>query len=590
MIEPKTKISIDGEFLVNFENVSLNQQINEHHDFEITLDYDTIESIGTHTLDKSKDWLGKPVVINFDEKEFLGVITNVQLMHDNGFNSKLIVSGYSNTIKLEAGTHMQSWLEKDLSTIVNDTVNAAGIQAVVSPVFKTPIEYQAQYQESHFQFIQRLAKQYNEWLYYDGVKLVFGKPNLEAAIPIEYGKDINTISISIQAKANNYTNFSYNALDDKKNESKTKGNVAGLNELGAFALDSSKQLFTIEPNGFSVARVKDKSEIDTVLKNKQSSTVADANVLSATSHLQGLTVGSVIKVTSARYDKGEFDIKNYGEYIITQISHNATGSYEYTNQFKAISSGVEVLPEPGVEFPVAQPQIATVLSNNDPKKKGRVQVQFQWQTGDMKTSWIRVMTPDAGKSDNVETNRGFVHIPEVDDQVMIGFRYNDPNRPFVMGSLFSGTTGIGGLDGNKIKSITTRRGSTITFDDAEGNILIKDADDNLMSYDGKGNVAIVANNTVTLSVGKSTLSMDKDGKIMLSGQSVVVVGETDATMVSAAEGGDGSAISLTPTEAGVSGKQILSLLGGDEANLASKSTNVSGDNGVKVAGKEINLN
>ncbi|WP_438712370.1 type VI secretion system Vgr family protein [Aquimarina muelleri] len=536
MIEPKTKVSIDGEFLVNFENVSLNQQINEHHDFEITLDYDTIESVGTHTLDKSKEWLGKPVVINFDEKEFLGVITNVQLMHDNGFNSKLIVSGYSNTIKLEAGAHMQSWLEKDLSTIVNDTVNAGGIQAVVSPVSTTPIEYQAQYQESHFQFIQRLAKQYNEWLFYDGVKLVFGKPNLEAAIPIEYGKDINTVSISIQAKANNYTNFSYNALDDKKNESKTKGTVAGLNELGAFALDSSKQLFTIEPNGFSVARVKDKSEIDTVLKNKQSSAVADANVLSATSHLQGLTVGSVIKVTSARYDKGEFDIKNYGEYIITQISHNATGSYEYTNQFRAISSGVEVLPEPGVEFPIAQPQIATVLSNEDPKKKGRVQVQFQWQTGAMKTSWIRVMTPDAGKSDDVGTNRGFVHIPEVDDQVMIGFRYNDPNRPFVMGSLFSGTTGIGGLDGNKIKSITTRTGSTITFDDAEGKgkITISDPSGNIVTLNGDETITISAPKSITMN--SKEINILGEDKVHIESKEVTIVGtesikETSDTLV-----------------------------------------------------------
>ncbi|GGX30852.1 type VI secretion system Vgr family protein [Aquimarina muelleri] len=536
MIEPKTKVSIDGEFLVNFENVSLNQQINEHHDFEITLDYDTIESIGTHTLDKSKDWLGKPVVINFDEKEFLGVITNVQLMHDNGFNSKLIVSGYSNTIKLEGGLHMQSWLEKDLSTIVNDTVDAGGVQAAVSPVFTTPIEYQAQYQESHFQFIQRLAKQYNEWLYYDGVKLVFGKPDLEAAIPIEYGKDINTVSISIQAKANNYTNFSYNALDDKKNESKTKGNVAGLNELGAFALDSSKQLFTIEPNGFSVARVKDKSEIDNVLKNKQSSAVADANVLSATSHLQGLTVGSVIKVTSARYDKGEFDIKNYGEYIITQISHNATGSYEYTNQFRAISSGVEVLPEPGVEFPIAQPQIATVLSNEDPKKKGRVQVQFQWQTGAMKTSWIRVMTPDAGKSDDVGTNRGFVHIPEVDDQVMIGFRYNDPNRPFVMGSLFSGTTGIGGLDGNKIKSITTRTGSTITFDDAEGKgkITISDPSGNIVTLNGDETITISAPKSITMN--SKEINILGEDKVHIESKEVTIVGtesikETSDTLV-----------------------------------------------------------
>lgn len=529
MIEPKTTISIDGEFLSNFEHVSLNQTINEHHFFEIVIDSDAVEDLGGHTVDKSKNWLGKSAVINFDDKEFLGLITNIELVHNDGFNGKIIVSGYSKTILLEAGDHMQSWLEKDLTTIINDTVKAAGVQAAVESVFKTPIEYQAQYQESHFKFIQRLAKQYNEWLYYDGVKLVFGRPTLESAIPIEYGEDIHRISISIATKANTYNHFSYNALDDKNNESKTKGNVAGLNELGSFAFNTAKDLFPIEPNGFSSARVKDKSEIDTLLKNKQSSAVANANILSASSTKQGLTVGSVIKVTSARYDNGEFDIKNYGEFIITEITHDASGSMEYSNQFKAISAGIEVLPEPEVSLPVAQPQIATVLSNEDPKKKGRVQVQFQWQSAEMKTSWLRVMSPDAGKSDKVSTNRGFVHIPEIGDQVMIGFRYNDPNRPFVMGSLFNGTTGAGGLDGNKIKSITTRTGSTITFDDSEGEgkITVSDPSGNTITLNGDETITISAPKSITLNSKEITLNAEE--KITLKGDNNVDVNSKEIT-------------------------------------------------------------
>ncbi len=521
MIKPKTTISIDGEFLSNFEHISLSQSINDHHYFEVVVDYHTIESLGGHTLDKSKKWLGKPVVISFNEKEFLGVIANVQITHDNGYNGHLMISGYSKTILLEAGEHIQSWLEKDLTTIVNDTINAAGIQAVVSPVFSAPIEYQVQYEESHFQFIQRLAKQYNEWLYYDGIKLVFGKPKLEEPIAVEYGKDMSTIRVSIQAQASGRNHFSYNPLDDKKNESKTKDTVSGLNELGNFAFNASKDFYSITPNTFSAARVKDKSEIDTILKNKQSSAVADINVLSGVSHKQGLTIGSVIKVSSARYESGSFDIKNYGEYIITEIVHKATGSHEYSNQFKAISSGVEFLPEPTIAMPVAQPQIATVLSNDDPKKKGRVQVQFQWQSGAAKTSWLRVMSPDAGKSDQVGTNRGFVHIPEVDDQVMIGFRYNDPNRPFVMGSLFSGTTGAGGSDGNKIKSLTTRTGSTITFDDSEGkgNITVSDPSGNVITLNGDETITISAPKSITLNSKEITLNAED--KITLKGDNLV---------------------------------------------------------------------
>jgi uncharacterized protein involved in type VI secretion and phage assembly len=68
------------------------------------------------------------------------------------------------------------------------------------------------------------------------------------------------------------------------------------------------------------------------------------------------------------------------------------------------------------------------------------------------------MTPDAGSSSEVPKNRGMVLIPEIGDHVMLGFRYNDPNRPFVLGSMYNGTTGAGGQEKNYLKSIFTRGG------------------------------------------------------------------------------------------------------------------------------------
>ena len=45
-------------------------------------------------------------------------------------------------------------------------------------------------------------------------------------------------------------------------------------------------------------------------------------------------------------------------------------------------------------MPLAETQMATVLSNADPEGKGRVRVRMNWQTDGMQTSWVRVMTPD----------------------------------------------------------------------------------------------------------------------------------------------------------------------------------------------------
>ncbi|MCG8836597.1 phage baseplate assembly protein V, partial [Tenacibaculum finnmarkense] len=339
--------------------------------------------------------------------------------------------------------------------------------------------------ENHFQFIQRLAKQYNEWLYYDGVQLVFGKPSLNAPITIEYGADMDTINISIEALSTGATKFSYNALEDAKDESISRGNVSGLNELGNYAFETSKALFVIDSKDHLSVRGANRNEIDTVVANKQAGKVSTANILSGTSNKQGLTVGTVIKVTGAQRGIDSFNVKNYGEYIIIKITHTATGSSEYCNEFEAVSSGIAILPEPSVALPEASPQLATVLSNEDPAQKGRVQVQFQWQTAGMKTSWIRVMTPDAGSSDNHAQNRGQVFIPEIGDQVMVGFRYNDPNRPFVMGSLFNGTTGAGGQDQNNIKSIITKSGHVLEFNDTNNSesITITDKNNNIIFID-----------------------------------------------------------------------------------------------------------
>lgn len=583
-----TTISIDGNVLSTFESIRLEQTINDHHRFELVVDQDSIEEFQAHNIEKSKQWLGKSLVVVFEEHEFLGVITNIRLSQSEGFYGKLILTGYSKTILLEGGKHIQSWLNKGLGKILKDVVGQAGIAAEIKPKYTAPYEYQAQYRESHFQFIKRLAHQHNEWLYYDGTKLIFGKPSPASPIELRYGVNISEISISMDAVPTKQSVFSYHPLEDAHYDSVSKDVVGGLSELGEFAFNTSKDLYPIVPNGFSSPRVSDKSEIDEFIKGQQSSAASRSSVLTATSTHPDLSVGAVIKVEALGVRNGEKETKSYGEFIITSITHNASGLEEYSNTFEAVSSGVSYLEPPKVEMPFAQAQIATVVSNEDPDQKGRVEVQFQWQSGDMKTSWIRVMTPDGGSSDKVGTNRGFLFIPEKDDQVMVGFRYNDPNRPFVMGSLFSGTTGAGGSDGNKIKSITTRSGSTIVFDDDDndGSITITDAASNSVSLDGTGVISVTANDQISLSTGSSSLTMKSDGEITLQGENIIISAKTKATMESQGEvviNGAKGATMDSPKLATVSSAKEVNITG-------TAKTIVSSSASTEIQGTIIKLN
>lgn len=549
MIKPITTLSIDGKEIKVFQKISLSQIINDHHHFEVIVDMNLVEEIKSHTINDSKAWLGKSIVIAFDQREFLGVITDLQMSQVDGYHGQLIISGYSKTILLEAGEHLQSWLDKSLSTIVSDVTEEGGVDVEVNPVYSNTFEYQAQYEESHFQFLKRLAKQHNEWLYYDGVKLVFGKPSLENPIDLEYGGDMDSLSISIGAHPNKQNRYSYNSTKNNQSESTTRNSVNGLNELGSFAFERSKELYKITPNTFSHSRVSDKEQIDAAVKGKQGSLAANCNVLRGTSRKQGLGIGSIVKVSAAIIEQGNVEIKNHGEFIITRIKHSATGKDKYSNEFEAISAEVDYLPEPDVNMPLAQMQIATVLSNADPKSSGRVEVQFQWQTGDMKTAWLRVMTPDAGISDTIDRNRGYVHIPEAGDTVMVGFRYNDPNRPFVMGSMFNGQSGAGGNVNNNIKTTITRTGHMIRFDDTpeKESITITDKSKNIIFIDTANssihmsapenftisakNIDITAKENLTMTAGDNMGISAGDDMNINAGDNMSIVANEDFSLL-----------------------------------------------------------
>lgn len=378
---------------------------------------------------------------------------------------------------------------------------AGGLKTTIKPKYTGTIGYMAQYRESHYSFLRRVACQFNEWLFYDGEQLYFGEPSNKPTISLHYGVDVSNVQMSLRMRPVKYDAFSYHSLRDEQITGNTQNSVSGLDELGMHAFNASKETFNFSPRITAQPRIPDKGSLDDVLKNLQAASAANLSMISGSSTKQDLKIGSVADFKVNIKDAAATNTKPIGRYLITSITHQATGEDGYTNYFEGVPADIKVLPEPSIPTPIAHPQMAIVLSNEDPDKKGRVQVQFQWQIIEgLNTNWIRVMTPDAGVSGNVPQNRGFVCIPERGDQVMIGFRYGDPARPFVMGSMFHGMSGAGGDTNNKMKSITTRTGSTITFDDdtGAGKITISEPSGNTVVMNGDGTMEITAPNQLDI--------------------------------------------------------------------------------------------
>ena len=157
---------------------------------------------------------------------------------------------------------------------------------------------------------------------------------------------------------------------------------------------------------------------------------------------------------------------------------------------------------------------AIVTDVQDPDSQGRVQIRLPFveeSDGGSALAWARLATLMAG------ADRGTWFIPEVDDEVLVAFTAGDPRRPVVIGALWNGVdTPPESMDSaNNIRSITSRSGHTLTFDDtagaekvelktkgghtftlddaAGGTVTLKHSNGATVKIDAAGNIEITAN-------------------------------------------------------------------------------------------------
>ena len=628
MIPQKIIFGIDRKEISHFTSIELHQTINNHHRFTIKVPHSVIEKPRAYTLQNAQNWLGKTVHIALENKNnFLGIITNVELeLNQDLVGSQIVLTGYSKTILLESGAKMHSWEDTTLQDMIREIIKTGAdeqLQNDIQPEYNaknnSKIDYQTQYLETDFQFIQRLAKTYNEWFFYDGEKLFFGKPkDIESKekISLTFNQDLFTFKISVQAKPTQFGGFTYNEDINKIYQAKTQNKVEGLPILGEHAFETSEKLFNTASFEYGRFSTGYDGNLEMALKSRQEATMADANYVTATSSNNKLKIGTIVTInafeekillpTDSRWNPNKpfLQLESIGQYIITEITHKANDIGEYENSFKALPAFIKKLPEPQIAFPIAETQQAIVVDNNDPKKQGRVRVQLQWQQAkNLRSPWIRVMTPDAGSSNEVSKNRGMVFIPEVGDQVMLGFRYNDPNRPFVIGSIFNGTTGAGGKEKNNIKSLSSKSGNIIKLDDSKGSVYISDKGTSNIKFDGAGNATTNANvnhninagNKHSIKVGatkeqppQTTLAMNADGSIVLDGKTSITLKVDENTITLNKEGIKiSSAQGTIDLETLVGALKIVSagaldittdsdltITGGPSANISSGDTNI----------------
>ena len=524
------EIQIDDKEIVHFNSLRITQAFNRHHEFELIINQDVIEETGSFKIDQSKSWIGKNFVVSIDQGStaFKGVVCEVNLSQSHGLRGNLIIKGYSPTILLETGGKMLSFSDMQLDGIVNKVTSGLAsndMDFAVKPAYRESLKYITQFKESNFSFINRLSSEYGEFFYYDGKVLHFGKPSDQKSVKLVHGQNLNVMNMAVRIQPMNFSYFSYRSQENMTLDTQAPDHVEGLNGFSQHALQQSSSVYDSSVNHPIKPRVENKSQLDKLAAKHKAAMASNLSDITGESTNTALNIGSIADVyVSRKIDTGVFNQDSLSKFLITEITHHIDGLSRYTNTFKGVPADTEVLPVEKVHVPQAESQVAIVTDNNDPSQTGRVKVQMLWQKNNETTDWIRVLTPDGGTSDPFTKNRGYVFIPERGAQVIVGFRYNDPDRPFVMGSIFHGSTGGGGSDANHMKSIATRSGHLVEFNDGPSGhgITITDINKNVIHIDTAGNnITITANENMTLNAKNMQINVAENLDVMV-GQNITM--------------------------------------------------------------------
>lgn len=567
-----TKVTVKGEEQ-KFVSLHLRQGFNRHHTFTVVVNYLSPNNTFQQTPEKFIGYIGETASISFvhrqtgESYDFEGIITQVEMVGSMGETGGVAIHGTSPTILYENNRTLDSWMDQSLSTIIKEATQEYGkVNLVSNPKYAAPIPYMAQYNESVFDFMNRLSALYGEWFYYDGTKVYFGKPDRDNTEKIVYDMDLEEVRLVANLVPGKSARYDYVAQENKQHNADTPAKPDGMNDLQSIAHSCSEKAYTAKTTSAADPHVTDKAELDEqmrIVKNASGANLLNIKGIGKTCRIR---IGEIIDVSFPDRMK----LPPLGKFRIVGIEHEVRRDGHYSNSFVGVPDGTVHIPVPDVKRPLALPELATVKENNDDKGQGRVKVAFDWQKNGKTTNWIRVQTPNAGVSGAVPKNRGWVFVPEVGDQVMVSYEHGNPDRPYVTGSVFHSGSGKGGDKDNKVKSIITRSGNAIVFDDETGSIVITDqTGKQLIMLDGTDVITVMAKKSITLTNEAESVIVMDDKSIGLQADTIALEGRKSVTLLS------GNECMVLSSE-----KSIISSSGTNIKQEAAKDYDVAAKNGT----------
>lgn len=594
----KTTVIIDGN-PCHFTTLHLEQRFDSHHSFDIGIMCPPLpnEGIWHHEREKEIAMMGKTVVIRMkheatgDETIFRGLITGIKMESEEGVAGMLHYKGYSPTYLLESGKTMDSFTNYTLAEVVKEVVRnyGNGVEVVIAPKFYDRIPYLQMHKESGYEFLRRIAYQYGEWFYYDGMKLYFGNPYIDKEETVTYDVELRSVIYKSHIYPLNYSRYEYLSENNQEVIADSSRDIKGVNTYLYEAISASNSIYKSQTTQYNEAVNNCPIHLPHLKDMEKGRDIAGMSCIQGISNTCRVRIAQPLSV---KIPASMCTRRDLGRYRIISVIHEIDNSGAYSNSFEGIPGNMEHIPVNDIKLPKAFSMLGTVVNNADPQGWGRIQVQFPWQKDQNKTTnWIRVGSPYIGKCEDGSKNRGVIFIPEVGDQVIVCFDGGNPGRPYVYGSLLPTNYPHKGEVDSQIKSISTPNGHTLELNDhLDGNygITVKDADGSVVHIDSKnGGFQITAPESMNITT--KNISMQANETIQIAAQeNVDITAETDVNIaakgnltqesegdLSAAANGDVNIKS--GSDAKISGENVAMESKG-EFDLTGKQVNISGKN------------
>ncbi|PIF70813.1 type VI secretion system Vgr family protein [Flavobacterium sp. 2] len=504
---------------VIYYDLQLSQKMADHHHFSFVWQYTGKAVINpVDQAQAMRKYIGDEVIFTFKSLTGIrlmskGIITEVASIDKHGSAVGLHITGISHSKVIDDMPKSRTYLERGMDDIVVDLLSEGPTEFyqrdAIRSTYLKEFNYMAQYNETNFEFLKRLAARYGQWFYFDGMRMQFGQLK-NSKVKLINGASMHSFKIQANMTAHNISLAGY----DYKN-------AAGIRDASERTSTGSKDSFasivgfnqsTVTQGELSVGaytnNAQNKEEIQEMITLQTAGSDANSVYYSGISYFP-LGLGQTFIIVNQTIEH---------HLVCIEAIHHSEVHGNYTCEFKAIPDDVSAPHYTNTKvFAKAETQPAKIRDNNDPEGLGRVKVEFYWGAATKISQWIRMIQPHTG------AGKGFYFIPEIGEEVLVGFEGGNAQDPYVMGAHYNGQAKSGyATEKNDLKVIQTRSGNRIISDDATGDITIESQKGQTIAViHGDGNIRFKAPKNIELDAGEDV--------IIRAGRSITSTSEQDIT-------------------------------------------------------------